>query len=78
VDLRAGLDDLQKRKFFTLPGLELRPLGRPARSYAEYAIPAPHFVLYKFYYNLRFGALTAVTMRRTIFYNAMPSSLLVH
>jgi hypothetical protein len=29
VDLRAGLDDLEKRKFLTLPGLELRPLGRP-------------------------------------------------
>jgi hypothetical protein len=29
VDLRAGLDDLQKRKFFTPPGLEFRPLGRP-------------------------------------------------
>jgi hypothetical protein len=27
VDLRAGLDDLEKRKFLTLPGLELRPLG---------------------------------------------------
>jgi hypothetical protein len=25
VDLRAGLDDLEKRKFLTLPGLELRP-----------------------------------------------------
>jgi hypothetical protein len=32
VDLRAGLDDLEKRKFLTLPGLELRPLGRPTRS----------------------------------------------
>jgi hypothetical protein len=32
VDLRAGLDDLEKRKFLTLPGLKLRPLGRPARS----------------------------------------------
>jgi hypothetical protein len=32
VDLRASLDDLEKRKFLTLPGLELRPLGRPARS----------------------------------------------
>jgi hypothetical protein len=32
VDLRAGLDDLEERKFLTLPGLELRPLGRPARS----------------------------------------------
>jgi hypothetical protein len=32
VDLRAGLDDLEKGKFVTLRGLELRPLGRPARS----------------------------------------------
>jgi hypothetical protein len=32
VDLRADQDDLEKRKFLTLPGLELRPLGRPARS----------------------------------------------
>jgi hypothetical protein len=33
VDLRAGLDDLEKRKYLTLPGLELRPLGRPAHSF---------------------------------------------
>jgi hypothetical protein len=32
VDLRASLNDLEKRKFLTLPGLELRPLGRPASS----------------------------------------------
>jgi hypothetical protein len=32
VDLRAGLDNLEMRKFLILPGLELRPLGRPARS----------------------------------------------
>jgi hypothetical protein len=32
VDLRAGLDDLEKRKFLTRQGLELRLLGRPARS----------------------------------------------
>jgi hypothetical protein len=32
VDPRAGLDDLKKRKFLTLPGLELRLLGRSARS----------------------------------------------
>jgi hypothetical protein len=25
VDRRAGLDDVEKRKFLTLPGLELRP-----------------------------------------------------
>jgi hypothetical protein len=37
VDPRAGLDSLEKRKFLTLPGLELRP----ARSslYTDYAIP---------------------------------------
>jgi hypothetical protein len=29
---RAGLDDVEKRKFLTLSGLELRTLGRQARS----------------------------------------------
>jgi hypothetical protein len=32
VDLRVGQDDLEKLKFLTPPGLELRPLHRPARS----------------------------------------------
>jgi hypothetical protein len=32
VDPRAGLDNVEKRKFLTLPGLELRPLRRPAHS----------------------------------------------
>jgi hypothetical protein len=32
VDPRAGLDDA-KRKFLALPGLELRPLSRAARSF---------------------------------------------
>jgi hypothetical protein len=32
VDPRASLDDVEKRKFLTLPGLELRHLDRPARS----------------------------------------------
>jgi hypothetical protein len=41
VGLRAGLDDVEKRKFLTLPGLELRPLGRPARRYTDCAVPAP-------------------------------------
>jgi hypothetical protein len=31
LDLRAGLEDVEKRKFLTLPGLELRPFGYPAR-----------------------------------------------
>jgi hypothetical protein len=32
MDRRAGLDNVEKRKFLTLPVLELRPLFRPARS----------------------------------------------
>jgi hypothetical protein len=37
VDPRAGLDDMEKRKLLTLPGLELRPLGRPASRYTDCA-----------------------------------------
>jgi hypothetical protein len=42
VDPRAGLDDVEKGKLLTLPGLELRPLSRPARSQSstDYIIPA--------------------------------------
>jgi hypothetical protein len=32
VGPKAGLDDVEKRKFLTLQELELRPLGRPARN----------------------------------------------
>jgi hypothetical protein len=32
VDPTAGLDDVEKRKFLVLPGLEIRPLGCPALS----------------------------------------------
>jgi hypothetical protein len=46
VDPRAGEDDVKKRKFLTLPGLELRPLGRPARSQSLYRLRYPgSFVL---------------------------------
>jgi hypothetical protein len=40
VDPRAVLDDLEKRKFLTLPELELRPFSRPpvASRYTDYAI----------------------------------------
>jgi hypothetical protein len=44
VGPRTGLDDVEKRKFLTLPGLELRPLCRPARSQSLYRLryPAPY------------------------------------
>jgi hypothetical protein len=32
VNLRTGLDDVKNRKFLTIPGLELRPLGHQTRS----------------------------------------------
>jgi hypothetical protein len=43
VGLRGGLNAVEKWKFLTLPLLELRPLGRPARSqsYIGCAAAAP-------------------------------------
>jgi hypothetical protein len=41
VGPRAGLDDVEKRKFLTLAGLELRPLCRPARSQSLYRLCYP-------------------------------------
>jgi hypothetical protein len=43
VDPRTGLDDVEKRKFFILPGLELNPsVVQPVAShYTDYAIPVP-------------------------------------
>jgi hypothetical protein len=41
VDPRAGLDDVEKRKFLTLLGFELRTLRRPARSQSLYRLRFP-------------------------------------
>jgi hypothetical protein len=38
VGPRAGLDDVEERKFLILPGLELRPLARPTRSQSLYRL----------------------------------------
>jgi hypothetical protein len=38
VDPRASLDGLESRKFLPPSGLELRPLGRPARSQSLYRL----------------------------------------
>jgi hypothetical protein len=35
------VNDLEKRKLFTLSGLELRPLSRPARSQSLYRLRYP-------------------------------------
>jgi hypothetical protein len=41
VGPRAGLDDVEKRKFLTLPELELRPLVHRARSQSLYRLSYP-------------------------------------
>jgi hypothetical protein len=41
VNPRDDVDDLEKRKFLTLPALELRPLSRPARSQSLYRLHYP-------------------------------------
>jgi hypothetical protein len=41
VDPRAGLDDVEKRQFLTLPGHELRPLRRSVRSQSLYRLRHP-------------------------------------
>jgi hypothetical protein len=38
VNPRAGLHNVEKRKFLTLPGLELRPLGHSARIPSLYRL----------------------------------------
>jgi hypothetical protein len=44
VDPRAGLDDMGNRNVLPPPGLELRPLGRSARSQSLYRLryPSPY------------------------------------
>jgi hypothetical protein len=41
VGPRAGLVDLEYRKLLPLPGLELRPLGRPAHSQSLHRLRYP-------------------------------------
>jgi hypothetical protein len=41
VDPRAGLDNMEKWKFLTLPGLEPQPLIRPPRSQSLYRLRYP-------------------------------------
>jgi hypothetical protein len=39
VGSRTGLDAAEKRKFLILPGLELRPLGRPPHRQSLSRLP---------------------------------------
>jgi hypothetical protein len=48
VGPRAGLDDVENRKFLTIPGLELRSLGHPARSQSLYRLGYSAHVFFYF------------------------------
>jgi hypothetical protein len=52
VDPRAVLYYFEKRKFLTLRGLELRPLGSPARSQSLYRLRYPGSP-YRWEYNIK-------------------------
>jgi hypothetical protein len=41
VGPRSGLDDVEKRKFLTLPGLEIRPFCLPGRNHSLYRLSYP-------------------------------------
>jgi hypothetical protein len=41
MDLRTGLDNMEKRKISTLPGIEIRPFGRPGHSQSLYRLRYP-------------------------------------
>jgi hypothetical protein len=43
VGHRASLDNVEKRKFSTVPELEFRPLGRRARNQSLYRLRYPGF-----------------------------------
>jgi hypothetical protein len=67
VGSRAGLDDLEKKKFLSPPGFELRPLGRPARSQSLYRLSYPgsssspsHYFLAYFPFFFPIGATAPI------------------
>jgi hypothetical protein len=42
---RTGLDDAEEKEISPIPGLELRPLGRPASRYTACTISAALFII---------------------------------
>jgi hypothetical protein len=62
VHRRAGLDDLEKRKFLTLSGLELQPLRRPVRGQS----------LYRLHYPGSLGREVGSALKRRVLENKSP------
>jgi hypothetical protein len=70
---RASLDDLNKRKFLSLPGLKLRPLGKPVRSQSLCRLSYPGCLgrrksKPKCYLNNRLGLKLLMTLCQTFLY----------
>jgi hypothetical protein len=59
VDPSAGLDDVKKRKFLNLPGLQLQPFDLPPRSQSLYRLRYPGSVFggINIYFILDYGIL---------------------
>jgi hypothetical protein len=68
VGPRGGLDDVEKRKFFILPGLEVRPLCRPAPSQSQYRLRYPGS------YSMGFEVLRELVMKSSVFWDVTPCS----
>jgi hypothetical protein len=69
VDPRAGLDNMEKWKFLPPPGLELRPLGRAARSQPRYRLryPGSHLTYSLFNLPLTFHFSVWILLQRKHF-----------
>jgi hypothetical protein len=86
VDPRAGLDDVEKRKFLTLLGLELRPIGRLARSQSLYRLSylgPPNSGIhsngnYLYIYILFFNLFMCLTTYLVVCLHICLSVLLIH
>jgi hypothetical protein len=53
----TGLDHVEKIKFLPKPGLELRPLGRPARNQSLYRVHYPDSHIYIYIYSFKYWQL---------------------
>jgi hypothetical protein len=73
VNPRTGLDDVDMRNFLIIPGLEIRPLGRPDRSQSLCRLRYPgswgtlYRILYRIFYVLNVLIFpTKYTVKRTM------------
>jgi hypothetical protein len=62
VDPRDGLDDMEKLKFLTLPGLELGPRGGPARSQSLYRLRYRRSPFMDIYIYIYYFVMVVITL----------------